>query len=368
MRMSDDLCQVCRDVIATKRKACELMVISSIISTFAIKLIINMDQVSFEKRKPSASEKKPSMLRRCIGHDYTQRQIYMITIVTAGRRSNLGSLVGNVGTTSAPKVVLSPIGHLVSDEWWAIPTHHPEISVLALQIMPDHLHGILFVKEKMEKPLGMIIRGFKQMCNKHCRALLSDAVDGNLGLFERGFNDKILRGAYQLDRWIFYLHDNPYRLAMRREYPDLFKVRFGVTVGQQTFAAIGNRFLLEFPWKERVQLSRSIDESQCKAQVEKYMAMARNGAVLVSPAISKGEQEVMHAALEAGFPLIFLSPWGFNSFSRPGHKYYNACAAGHFLILAPWEHHNERINLTREMCLALNDMASEVVALATRHT
>ncbi len=49
--------------------------------------------------------------------------------------------------------------------------HHPEVEVLALQMMPDHLHGILFVKEKMGKPLGIALRGFKQSCNKHYREL-----------------------------------------------------------------------------------------------------------------------------------------------------------------------------------------------------
>lgn len=90
------------------------------------------------------------------------------------------------------------------------------------------------------------------------------------------------------------------------------------------------------------------------------MEKARSGSVLVSPAISKGEQAVMRAALDAGLPLIFLSPWGFNSFSKPGHQYFKACAAGRLLILAPWEHQNQRIPLTREMCLELNKMAAEI--------
>ena len=90
------------------------------------------------------------------------------------------------------------------------------------------------------------------------------------------------------------------------------------------------------------------------------LAKARRGVVLVSPAISKGEQAVMRAALDACLPLIFLTPWGFNEFSRPGHQYYEACAQGHFLILAPWPHENQRIPLTRDMCMALNAMAAAV--------
>lgn len=70
----------------------------------------------------------------------------------------------------------------------------------------------------------------------------------------------------------------------------------------------------------------------------------------------------MRAMLEARLPLIFLTPWGFNTFSRPGHQYYEACAEGRFLILAPWEHQNQRIPLTRDMCMQLNDMAAVICA------
>ena len=39
---------------------------------------------------------------------------------------------------------------------------YPEIKVVALQIMPDHLHGILFVRECMAQHLGKVIKGFSQ--------------------------------------------------------------------------------------------------------------------------------------------------------------------------------------------------------------
>jgi len=40
----------------------------------------------FEKHKPFAGEKKPSMLRRRVGHDYQSRRIYLITMTVVGRR------------------------------------------------------------------------------------------------------------------------------------------------------------------------------------------------------------------------------------------------------------------------------------------
>ena len=39
-------------------------------------------------------------------------------------------------------------------------------------MMPDHLHAILFVREKMEKPLGKVLLGVKQACNHAFREVM----------------------------------------------------------------------------------------------------------------------------------------------------------------------------------------------------
>ena len=69
-----------------------------------------MDQEAFAKHKPFAGEKKPSMLRRRVGHDYESRRIYLITMTVEGRRPLLGTLVGSAdapdGSPDAPRVVL----------------------------------------------------------------------------------------------------------------------------------------------------------------------------------------------------------------------------------------------------------------------
>ena len=302
-----------------------------------------------------------------------------------GRHPLLGRLVGRSdakpGTADAPHVELSELGKAVEYEWMAVRKDHPEVSVVALQIMPDHLHGILFVHEQMPQHLGHIIKGFKASTNKHYRRLIlgvdsaatpslqreqGEKRDRSLDnrqhgmLWSLGYNDHILSGKDELQRWLNYLRTNPLRLAIKREHPDLFRVRFGVSIAGQNYAAIGNQFLLNNPQKLQVQCSRSLTDEQVAEQVALFLAKARKGAVLVSPAISKGEQAVMRAALDAHLPLIFLTPWGFNAFSKPGHQYFDACAEGRFLILAPWEHQNQRIPLTREMCLTLNGMTKSI--------
>ncbi len=333
-----------------------------------------MKREVYESQKAFAGEKKPSMQRRCVGHDYTERMMYMVTMVTEGRRPLFGQVVGSSeapeGSPEAPRMALSELGQRVSDEWWAAPQHHSEIEVVALQMMPDHLHGILFVKEQMEKPLGMALRGFKQSCNRHYRELLPGVPSVALPtqqtgqqqtgqqrqqtaqpkerrgedrthglLFAPGFNDKLLLRQGQLQRWLDYLHDNPRRLLMKREHPDLFRVQRGLVVAGQQFSAIGNRFLLQRPVRLQVQCSRRLTDDEIAQKQAWWLQQARAGAVLVSPSISKGEKAVMRAAFTEGLPLIILQENGFTDLAKPGGQRMEACARGQLLLLAPWEHH-----------------------------
>ena len=225
-----------------------------------------MDRATFEKQKAFAGEKKPSMQRRCVDNDYTARRMYMVTMVTEGRKPLFGKVVGHSEavkpSAKAPHIEQSPLGEAVAEIWQTIGSHHPEVKVVALQMMPDHLHVILFVMEKMEKPLGKVLLGVKQACNQAFRELMPKEVVAvaqqhaqqkreNGLLFAKGFNDQILLRDGQLERWLKYLKDNPRRLLMKRENPDLFRVQRGLTYAGLSFSAIGNRFLLEHPIKSK---------------------------------------------------------------------------------------------------------------------
>ena len=296
-----------------------------------------MDKETFEKHKPFAGETKPSMLRRRIGHDYQSRRIYLITMTIAGRRPLLGKLVGNCnapeGTDEAPHIELTELGLRVRCCWMAIENHYPAIknkvyrelypsaATLSPQRNPDNAQGLLW---------------------------------------DKGFNDHILDYGVELDRWFQYLRDNPRRLAIRRTYADYFKVRFDMVVAGQSYSAIGNRFLLNHPQRLPIRLSRRLTDEEIEKSVSYYLTLARQGAVLVSPAISKGEKAVMRAALNNKLPLIFITSYGFTQFSHPGHQYYDACAEGRLLLLAPWPHQNRKETLTRTQCLQLNSFTQEI--------
>lgn len=361
-----------------------------------------------------AGEKVPSMTRRRLGHDYEARRMYLITVTVEERRPLLGHLDGDPqvphGAEGAPHIVLSPLGRAVEEAWMSIPHYHPEVQVVALQLMPDHLHGILFVRERMGQHLGHIIKGFKAATNRAYRDLVLSSggtevtpsvvpsvvpsavpsvvssavpsaatVSQHIGsqrvepdakrdrslddrkhglLWSIGYTDGILDNEGQLQRWIEYLRDNPRRLLMKRQRPDLFRVQRNLQVGGEVFSAIGNRYLLERPVRLQVMCSRRLTDAEIEEKKTHFLEQARQGAVLVSPSISKGEKAVMRAAFEAGYPLILLQENGFTDLAKPGGKRFDACAEGRMLILAPWEHHNERRTIRRDQCLTLNDMAA----------
>ena len=135
-----------------------------------------MSDKTNERSNAFAGEKVPSMKRRSEANDYHERRIYMITMVTEGRRPLLGRLEGDVNaprdSAEAPHVTPSPLGEAVTQAWRDIPRYHPEVRVMAFQLMPDHIHGILFVERHLEVGLGKVILGFKQGCNKAFRRLL----------------------------------------------------------------------------------------------------------------------------------------------------------------------------------------------------
>lgn len=229
----------------------------------------NQHEKRIGDRKRFAAEKIPSMQRRSQGHDYHSKRFYMITLVVKERYALLGRLVGHadatLGSEDAPRIVLSPLGQQVYDEWMGISKHYKEVAVIACQMMPDHLHGILYVREETDYHLGQVIKGFKLGCNRILRAaletqrtrggksetetqlLLSYTANtsqsiGRESLWEAKYNDKILHNYSSLQKWKDYLADNPRRLAIRRAHPDLFRVRFGYKAAGREYAAIGNRF------------------------------------------------------------------------------------------------------------------------------
>lgn len=294
----------------------------------------------------------PSMKRRMVDHDYHGRGIYMITLCVEKRIPRLGALCGPDSCHSQPWVSLSSLGKRVEAEWLGIPRYYPQIKVLALTVMPDHLHGILFVTDSLPVHLGKVINGFKAGCNRAAREMGQPVP-----LWETGYTDGILRGKGQLDRWKAYLSDNPRRLWVKRQHHDFFTVSHHLTIAGTTVAAMGNHQLLQHPSILQVYCSRRLNDEEIALEGDKLLAQ---GAVLVSPAVSRGEKAIINRELEAGVPVILISDNGFSEMAKPGGKLFDACAAGKLLLISKNEHHNDYLPLTQERCHDMNALARAI--------
>lgn len=296
-----------------------------------------------------------SMKRRMVSHDYRERAVYLITLCVDGRAPRLGSLCGPDDRHPLPWVSLTPLGERVKAEWLGIPRYYPQIRVLASTVMPNHLHGILFVTEPLPAHLGKVINGFKTGCNKAARDL-----GLSVPLWEQGYNDGVLRGKGQLNRWIEYLNDNPRRLWVKREHQDYFTVSRNLTIAGVSVSAMGNHRLLQHPTILQVYCSRRMSKEDIAREGDRLLAQ---GGVLVSPGISPGEKDIMARALEAEVPVILICNNGFSDISKPGGRLFDACAAGKVLMISPFEHRNDYQRLTAECCHEMNALAR---AIATR--
>lgn len=299
---------------------------------------------------------KPSMKRRKVGHDYCGVAIYMVTLCVEGRRPILGTLKGPDENHVMPWVYPSKQGLAVKRAWREIPQYHPQVKLLGFQLMPDHVHGIIHVTSPMPQPLGRVIQGFKKGCRDAIKSMDSQGET----LWEQGYNDRILKGAGQLDRWIKYLIDNPRRLWVKRQNPSLFVQQTGIIVGSTPVTMMGNRFLLDHPQRVAVKCSRRLTETEIDLECQRYLTLANNGAVLVSPCISPGEKEVMGVAFEAGYPIIILLENGFSPYQKPSGRQFEACSQGRLLLIAPWPHHDDYRKITRAQCDALNALARHI--------
>ena len=76
---------------------------------------------------------------RLRGYDYTRAGAYFITICTHNR----ASLFGNIHNGA---MYLNDWGRIVADAWIAIPDHFPHATPDAFVVMPNHVHGIVWLR------------------------------------------------------------------------------------------------------------------------------------------------------------------------------------------------------------------------------
>ena len=158
------------------------------------------------------------------------------------------------------------------------------------------------------------------------------------------YHERILHAPGQLRRMIDYVKDNPRRLWIKSHNPELFRLHRRTEAAGLSFTSMGNHFLLDWPDKQMVEMSRSATTDEVKERVQSVLAAAHNGTITYTAAISKGEQFIARTLREQGYPLVVLLNDGFpkegsphERYYKPGGVYFEACSKGQLLLLEPTE-------------------------------
>lgn len=216
-------------------------------------------------------------------------------------------------------------------------------------------------------------------------------------LFSPGYNDRVLKNSRQLQAWKEYLIDNPYRLLVRRTLPSHFQRCLDIKIGDETFSAFGNFLLLKKPEKLQVFCHRKARFSQLTEEEKTshnitYHALpeaptgipyteteafikeknslldaASSGIPLVTPGISDGEKNIMNTCIKLGLPLIHIQQQKINAQWKPEKSRFDACVAGHLLILIP-QYDNINTESKYSNFHNMNDLAKVICSLDTNTT
>ena len=335
------------------------------------------------------------------GWDYRGRAVYHFTFPVEGRFPLFGTLEGESAERAFIK--LNPFGYRVYQILCGLPQFYAAkgfaLKVLAQKVMPDHIHVVIQVLEPLPQSIGAVVRGFKSACTKvykqeflscgenaaevhsianrqgnatevhsianrqgnaaevHGRA----SQQGNAAAFMHFarifanrnsiwqqdaayYHERILHAPGQLNRMINYVKDNPRRLWLKKNNPDLFRLHRRTDVCGLSFTSLGNHFLLDWHDNQTVEMSRNATVEQIQIRLQTAMAAAQNGAVTYTAAISKGEQLIARTLRKQGYPLVVLLSDGFpkegspqERFYKPGGIYFEACSRGQLLLLEPTE-------------------------------
>ena len=175
--------------------------------------------------------------KRYPGYDYSSPGRYFVTICTKNKIPCFGKIENG-------EMVLSEIGKIADKHWRKIPDHFRYIKLDAFIIMPDHLHGIIIINEKLNNnvvetlhatflpsiesdlpsikseflnpvngkmslispktgSLGSIIRSYKSVVSKNIHQINPDFS------WQSRFNDHIIRTNRELCQIRKYIIMNP---------------------------------------------------------------------------------------------------------------------------------------------------------------
>jgi len=169
-------------------------------------------------------------------YDYSQAGYYAVTVCTQNRSCLFGMI--NNG-----EMLLNDAGRMIHETWCEIPDHYPGIELDVMQIMPNHLHGIIVVCEVGAAPRGRpfsmpgngraqgpspttlsdVMERFKSLSTTRYIAGVKTAgwLSFSGKLWQRSYHDRIIRNETELNKIRTYVSNNPCEWDSDENYIEL---------------------------------------------------------------------------------------------------------------------------------------------------
>ena len=171
---------------------------------------------------------KPKPRRRSIRlpyYDYSQSGAYFVTVCVKDRKCVLSKVVDE--TTQ-----LSSEGEIVKAVWDGLPNHYTHVELDEFVVMPNHIHGIIWLADEPSQPVGAGLRPAPTRPMKRhglpeiVRALKSfsarriNELRGTKGtpFWQRNYYEHIIRDDEDLYQHQNYIRENPFRWALDEYY------------------------------------------------------------------------------------------------------------------------------------------------------
>jgi putative transposase len=161
---------------------------------------------------------KRRKLNRLDGYNYSQQGMYFITVCTKNREHIFGEIVNK-------KIILNDIGKITERYWLEIPNHFPHASLDKFIVMPNHVHGIIEIKNNVDVGNAHVrsenINRSKMLTSKAIHGFKSSVTRRIFKNQERmyafptkfawqkSFYDRIIRNEIELNKIREYIFKNP---------------------------------------------------------------------------------------------------------------------------------------------------------------
>lgn len=142
---------------------------------------------------------------RLHNYNYSYNGAYFITICTKNKENLLWKNVGANCVRPLDQLPLSKIGIVIENEIYKLNTVYENIKVDKYQIMPNHIHLIIFIYEdsngrtQFAPTISRIIKQFKGSITKQI----------GFSIWQKSFYDRIIRNEKEYQEVWNYIHNNP---------------------------------------------------------------------------------------------------------------------------------------------------------------